>query len=72
MLLHCVPVPAHLRRSGWETAAALVELLLRNGDFLRVGGSRGRLLAFGLGVLGVGGFLLLLWVFFFPECFFIL
>lgn len=50
MLLHCVPVPAHLRGSGWETAVALVELLLRNGDFLHVGGGRGRMLEFGFGV----------------------
>lgn len=30
-------------------AAALVELLLRNGDFLCVGGGRGRLLGLGFG-----------------------
>lgn len=47
-VLQCVPVPAPLRGSGWGTAAALVELLLRNQDFLRVGGGRGRLLGFGL------------------------
>ena len=42
-----LPVPAPRRGSGWEAAAALVELLLRNGDLLRVGGGRGRLLGFG-------------------------
>lgn len=50
----CASSAPGLRRG---TAAALVELLLRNGDFLCVGGGSGSLLGFGFGLFFFFSFL---------------